>query len=248
MMNVNGEFYGIGDLMIGKKRGNYNIPKNSPKKILIDTGTWFDVRTFPDPSAYDIKAPSAPTAETDQALADWVAFCALPDAEFNVAIETKMDKTNIIDFILLVQFICATDLISGSNIKNAQMLTYDGVKWFFMPYDLDTTYGLSWDGKEIRPTTGIDLFSGEFWRRVTSKYSTDINNRYRELRQLNIFTVASIYNISNSLIRQYTKDMFEAESAKWEIPSLNISTQGQIYSWVSERLAFMDSKYNYTTN
>lgn len=246
VFNVNGQFYGIGDLMIGKKRSNYNLPKNNPLKIQVDFGEWFDITTFADTASYEFKAPKTPTAETQGAIDNWVAFCALTGDDFNNAISEKLDKTNVIDFILFIQFIAATDLVQNNNGKNIQFVSYDGVKWFFMPYDLDTTYGLYWDGKGISTNTRQDLFVGSFWKKLIQYFSADINARYQYLRSSGVFSVDSLYEIANELSLRYTQELRKAESDKWTVPSEGFATLEQIYSWSAARLEYLDSKYQYS--
>ena len=246
VLNVNGEFYGIGDLMIGKKRKNYNLKKNSKKQIHIDCSQWFDITTFEDTNSYEIKSPDDPSEETQQLIDDWVAFCALTDGEFNNAAPSKLDAKNIIDFILFIQFVAATDLIGGNRCKNVQLVVYDGNTWLFMPYDLDTTYGLRWAGDGIVNNTNVDLFTGSFWQEIISTYSDEIKSRYAYLRKVGIFSVDMIHKISNELSVKYSKELREAESDKWSVPSEDFATLEQIYSWVSDRITYLDNKYQFT--
>ncbi|EMG1073965.1 CotH kinase family protein, partial [Klebsiella pneumoniae] len=48
VMYINGDFYGIGALAIGKKRENYNISKNKAKQIMIVMGGWKSITTMYD--------------------------------------------------------------------------------------------------------------------------------------------------------------------------------------------------------
>ncbi|HDT2161450.1 TPA: CotH kinase family protein, partial [Klebsiella pneumoniae] len=63
VMYINGDFYGIGALAIGKKRENYNISKNKAKQIMIVMGGWKSITTMydnahvTDSDTIEIKAP-----------------------------------------------------------------------------------------------------------------------------------------------------------------------------------------------
>ncbi|HHH4724672.1 TPA: CotH kinase family protein [Klebsiella pneumoniae] len=248
VLTVGNEFYGIGDLMIGNKRANYNLPKNDTLKIQLDFGDWFDITKFDNPAAYEFKAPKNPTDETKNAINSWVAFCALAGEDFNNAINAKLDKNNVIDFILFIQLIAATDLIQDNRGKNVQFVSYDGVKWFFMPYDLDTTFGLYWDGKGIHTNTSDDMFTGSFWKKIISYYSADINARYQFLRRTGVYSVDTLYEIANGLSCRYSEALWKAESKNWTVPSGGFATLEQIYSWATRRLTWMDTKYSYSDN
>ena len=141
VLYVNGNFYGIGDLMSGKQKESYNIPKNGPTQVLLDNGNWHNLTKLYanaiEAQNAEIKAPKKVTDGTIAILKSWDDFCVefmagnVSEGEFY----TRMDKANIIDFVIFTQFMAAQDTINNNNIKNTQTCTYDGKKWFFMPYD-----------------------------------------------------------------------------------------------------------------
>ncbi|HBZ0631078.1 TPA: hypothetical protein MJB77_28325, partial [Klebsiella pneumoniae] len=122
---VNGEFYGIGTIMIGKKRQNYNIAKNKPLEIWMGFDNWTDITNI-DRANVDIKAPSKITDETEAALTAFQTFSNLPQANFTAQIDTVLNKNNAIDFYLFCDLLITQDLIGGNNAKNFIMITRDG--------------------------------------------------------------------------------------------------------------------------
>ncbi|HBU2106930.1 TPA: hypothetical protein MCT11_004924, partial [Klebsiella pneumoniae] len=248
----NGEFYGIGDFMTGKKRSNYNLAKNKPLQIQLDIGGWLTFGDFSshitDVNYVEFKAPKSPTSATYDAIAALDAFCNLGQADFTAALPTHLDKVNIIDYFLFTTFGNFTDCGSGNTIKNTQLVSYDGVKWYFMPYDLDTCYGLQWDGASINypPTNPIRL-NGDFWNKIRSVYGADINARWADLRNSGIFSVGNVYELILNLQGKYSQDLFSAEFAKWPtVPSLGITGVDQILTWIKNRIAFLDTQFSYT--
>lgn len=252
VLYVNGDFYGIGHLLSGKKRDSYAINKNTETEILLDNSQWHDVtKSVAAITAgnIEVKAPKTVTSVTTQKLTNWDSFCTALIGGTTTNLATMTDKQNIIDFMLMVQFISANDLLSGNSIKNVQVFSYTGDKWYFMPYDLDTCYGLQWDGKAIvTPASSDDRLSGSFWKAVISGYGQDaMNSRYAELRNNNIFTVQNIARLIREIQTMFPSTLFTMEWAKWaSIPSIGITSASQIIEWVEERLEFLDSKYNYT--
>ncbi|MFX9004069.1 hypothetical protein ABTN42_21315, partial [Acinetobacter baumannii] len=101
------------------------------------------------------------------------------------------------------EFVRCTDVVGGNAAKNFQFISYDGKKFMFMPYDMDTVFGLEWTGAAVYDdTTGSQLVwnsSGSFWRKVKVTYNTDIEARYKQLRDLKIISVENIYNLSTDL-------------------------------------------------
>ncbi|MGR9067394.1 CotH kinase family protein [Klebsiella quasipneumoniae] len=248
----NWEFYGIGDFMTGKKRTNYNLAKNSPLQIQLDIGGWLTFGDFSshitDANYIELKAPKSPTSATYDAITAWDAFCNLAQAEFTAALPARLDKVNIIDYFLFTTFGNFTDCGAVNTIKNTQLVSYDGVRWYFMPYDLDTCYGLQWDGASINypPTNPIRL-NGDFWTKVRAVYDDDINTRWAELRDSGIFSVSNVYTLILNLQGKYSQDLFSAEFARWPtVPSLGITGIDQVLTWIKNRIAFLDTQFSYT--
>ncbi|WP_439232111.1 CotH kinase family protein [Klebsiella quasipneumoniae] len=257
VLYVNDAFYGIGTLAVGKKKENYNIPKNDPLKIHIsmDANTaWVDIKklsTDAMKAQYSFKAPKTQTAATQAALEAWDAFASSGQADFTANIATKLDKNNAIDFYLLLAVIGATDLWANDNTKNVQFITWDGVKWFFMPYDLDTTYGLKFEGTTISylPDTvpGTDRSANLFWMKVRNAYGNSVNQRYADLRNQGIFSPDNLYFLLKQFQSKYSPDLVKADVAKWPTqPSLNVTSIDQILTWFKARLAYLDTYFTYT--
>lgn len=248
MLYINDEFYGIGSFGTAKKRANYNIAKNKPKEILIGMDGWNDIT---NPTLYELKAPSNPTADTWAAISNWNAFTQLSDANFTAQAVNYLDKQNAIDFMIFAEFVKCRDVVSQNSAKNFQFISYDGKKFMFMPYDMDTVFGLEWTGAAVYDdTTGSQLVwnsSGSFWRKVKLTYNADIEARYKQLRDLKIISVENIYNLSTDLFLKYSRDVYDLELARWPVrPSLNITSLEQILTWTKKRIAFLDTYFNYT--
>ncbi|HEO0817887.1 TPA: CotH kinase family protein, partial [Acinetobacter baumannii] len=215
LLYINDEFYGIGSFGTAKKRSNYNIAKNKPKEIHIGMDGWNDITNLEvtNPTLYELKAPSNPTADTWAAISNWNAFTQLSDANFAAQANVYLDKQNAIDFMLFAEFVRCTDVVGGNAAKNLQFISYDGKKFMFMPYDMDTVFGLEWTGAAVYDnTTGSQLVwnsSGSFWRKVKVTYNTDIEARYKQLRDLKIISVENTYNLSTDLFLKYSRDVYD---------------------------------------
>ena len=254
---INGAFYGIGTIAVGKKRKNYNLPKNKPTQIQVDIGNWFDISKFSDnyTTNAELKAPSKPTDATVAALQKWDAFAAMSSADFTTHINTYTDKNNLIDFYLFVTLIAAADLVDPGNdnlIKNFQFVTWNGVKFFFMPYDLDTVVGNNWaGGYSYAPTDNIPWCVGSFWDNVRTAYGTAIKARYKDLRDKGVISNDNIYNLVTDIQNKYSADLFSAEVKKWTatdpaLPFVSSNGREQILNWYSARIAALDTYFAYT--
>ena len=257
VLYVNDAFYGIGTFAVGKKKENYNIPKNNPTQIHIsmDANTaWVDITKISTPAMqaqYSFKAPKTQTEATQAALAAWDVFASSGQADFTANINTKMDKNNAIDFYLLLAAIGATDLWANNNKKKVQFITWVGVKRLFMPYEIDTAYGLKFEGTTISylPDTvpGTDRSANLFWMKVRNAYGDDVNQRYADLRNQGIFSPDNLYFLLKQFQSKYSPDLVKADIKKWPTqPSLSVTSIDQILTWFNARLVYLDTYFNYS--
>lgn len=248
---INSEFYGIGGIMVGKKRANYNIAKNIPEQIYLEFQNC-DIRTLniSNPDICEVTAPSNVTATVNGYLDVWRTFAQLPQSEFSAALPEHMDKMNASDYYILMMFLCAVDCFN----KNMLFMTWDAQKWFCMPYDLDTTFGLNAFGQAIaygptlNPITEGFTLSGnrEFWGKVYTAIGSDINARYAQLRNSGVLSVGNVSRIVTALQSKYTIDMFERELIKWTgLPSKDITSNDQLLSWLTQRMVWLDQYFSY---
>ena len=249
VLYINDTFYGIGSLGIGKKRANYNIAKNKPTQIILGWEAWNDLQALETsgPVKYEFRAPSTPTNATYQAIADWNTFASLAVDSFKTEADKHLDKVNVIDFMLFVEFAYCDDLVRDNRVYNFLFISFDGKKFMFMPYDMDTIFGLHWSGGSIsNDGTGSLLQNDLFWKKVIATYAPEMKSRYKELRDLGVFSVDSIYKMITNVSTTYPTSSQKDELEKWATkPSINITSAEQISGWISKRIQFLDTYFNY---
>lgn len=249
---INSDFYGVGGIMTGKKKANYNIAKNIPEQIYLEFQNC-DIRTLniSNPDICEVTAPSNVTATVNGYLDVWRTFAQLPQSDFSVALPEHMNRMNTSDYYILMMFLCAVDCFN----KNMLFMTWDAQKWFCMPYDLDTTFGLNASGRAIaygptlNPITEGFALPGnrEFWGKVYTAIGADINARYAQLRNTGVLSVGNVSKIIVEIQSKYTIDMFERELIKWTgLPSKDITSNHQILSWLTDRLVWLDNYFSYS--
>lgn len=245
---INGEFYGVGDLMTGKKRSNYNMKKKDQTKVLIGWDLAVDIAALPaseEAVTWEIRNPSKPDDSTYAVIQGWRDFAGQAQEDFTASFDTHLDAQNCMDIYLMYQFLGAYDCVN----KNTIMGTYDGVKWFFFPYDLDSTFGLRWDGSSIIQTPQTNVMSGNaFWKKVASALGNKLEERYAQLRSSGVFSLDTIIKLSQDRVTRFNKDLLEAEQAKWQEPSWDVTNLDQIYTWIKDHIVYLDSLHNYTPN
>lgn len=103
---------------------------------------------------FEIRRPSSWKAEAQTAYERFIAFLQMSQADMQAAgIDNYINRAQMQDFIILSQLCDLWDHL----YKNTLYTTWDGLVWSFMPYDLDTVFGLHFTGIYFDPTTGAAL-------------------------------------------------------------------------------------------
>lgn len=134
------------------------------------------------------------------------------ESTMRAAIEERYDITSLIDYYLHLKV-----TMNGDGIyKNWQWFTYDGVKWFVTPYDLDQTHGMTLSGGTLRPATFTLMNSSSgplYW--VEKYYINDLKTRYKQLRENGQLNVGSWASLVDSWFVRTGKNYYDAEAEKW---------------------------------
>lgn len=260
VMYVNDEFYGVGSFNVGKKYFNYNLDRAKPTQIQIDWGgsqcdltKMYDNYTsgavdYKGDPVFEFKSPKKVTNATLTCLSAWDAFAASSQSSFTQNANTFLNKQNAIDYYLFSDFTLNYDGLG----KNFQFVSWNGVQFNFMPYDLDSIFGSNYSGTGTMPANGIldisDLpqNSRDFWIKLKTAYLSDMKLRYKQLRDTKIFHEDNVYKICMDLASKYPRDLILTEFDKWpDLPSKTYSNVNQIVSWSKQRLAYLDTQYEY---
>lgn len=134
---------------------------------------------------------------------------------FKKVFEKYYDVDNWIDYIII------SDLINNSDGfgKNWQWFTYDGIKWWVGLYDCDMSFGGYWTGDRIKPVLNGHLNNSNSTSippgYVIKYYTTELNNRYKRLADINIAAVDNIYGLLKDWCMRIGTDFFKEEYKKW---------------------------------
>lgn len=255
---VNGAFYGMGCFNIGKKRVNYNMSKSNKAQIQLAADDHVSLKSF-NPAGWELRNPSLSGYEEGGPIEDATVMASINRLwTFNnsTAVNFRANFTqfynliNVIDYNILFHVLLGTDIID----KNFILSTWDGNIWHFMPYDLDTTFGLFWNGSTDYPTnqntyTGDFVQSGtkQFWDMFEAQFMTERQERYRFLRENNILTVNNVFKITKELERTFGQPLYKQEQVRWpDIPSKNFATYPHLINWFKGRLTYTDTLFSYT--
>lgn len=191
----------------------------------------------------------------------------------NQQLEATKTKETFESFFLVTPFI---DYLLISYIlfhydgfeKNWIWVTYDGQKWTPTLYDMDSIFGNNASGTDIIEKSDTELLPEEvdnhnqYCLRVLKElYSTEIESRYKELRDKKIFDVDNIYGLLSNWLQKIgfdniAKDLeifketpsYRDGSIEYtEMPTTGgfFNSPKRVYNWLNNRILFLDSKFNY---
>lgn len=176
------------------------------------------------------------------------------DAEFKANLSNYFDVNSLIDYYLYG--LVSTNL-DGFG-KNQLFFTYDGIHWIASVYDLDSTWGLWWNGGSFVSTTYSrkefqDHKDGQgnlLYDRLEPLFIPQLKARYAELRK-EVLSASHIIQKFEEFNQVCPKDIVQEDYASTTgggkftgIPSKTTNNIQQLRSYIVERLTYVDSYVN----
>lgn len=120
-------------------------------------------------------------------------------AKFKAEFEDYFEKSAMIFYYIFTE----TFLMIDNRAKNMFLTSFDGEKWFPIPYDFDTAIGINNEGKlvfdydleDFDQVNGDDVFNGQqstLWMNVRDAFPSDLRTMYQNLRQSGKFSFNKI--------------------------------------------------------
>lgn len=173
-----------------------------------------------------------------------ISACMNSDGtDLDTTIAQYLDWDSAIDYYV---FAC---LIGGADVagKNYLLFSYDGTKWVFGAYDMDSTFGLWWDGTMFMPTNihpTIQWYADyhTVMKLIRNHKRDAFKARYTELRS-GPLSEDSISEAFSNFISGIPSAVYTADANKWPtIPSTAANSLGQILNWYRMRVTLLDKE------
>ena len=177
------------------------------------------------------------------------------DEEFKSGIDNYIDIDSLIDYHIMGIYCCGLD----SYGKNQIYLTYDGIKWYASMYDLDSTWGLYWNGETLvnydySRDKFEDMVQGRqgnlLFERIEQNFYEDIQNRWIELKN-SALSMPNIINRFERFTDGMTTDLIKEDyasttaSGKYSgIPSVAKNNIQQIRNFAAARRSWADEYFD----
>lgn len=176
------------------------------------------------------------------------------DEEFKANLGNYFFVDSLIDYFIFGMVSCGLDAFG----KNQLYFTYDGTKWIASIYDMDSAWGLYWNGSKFVSASYSreefeDFVSGRqgnlLYIRLAQIFYSEIQSRYEELKQ----GALSIPNIINRFERftditplDLVKEDYASTTGGGKftgIPSQSTNNIQQIRQYVVDRCAYCDEYF-----
>lgn len=180
------------------------------------------------------------------------------DEEFKTNLSNYFDISSLIDYHIFGMAICGLD----SYGKNQIYMTYDGNKWIASMYDLDSTWGLYWNGETL---VAADYAREKFedkvqgrqgnllYERLEQNFYEDLQARWRYLKD-NELSLTNIINHFERFTDVMTSDLIKEDYASTtangsyaNIPSVAKNNIQQIRNFAVSRRTWTDEYFNSLT-
>ena len=251
---TNGTYQGMYTWNIGKDDWMWGMDEENPNHVLLCGGhnsdgefkeRPYNFRALWDGVAeyWEVEVGTASTAITNS-LNNLISFVMNNNGSaFKNGLGTYLDVQSAIDYYIHQYVICGLDGLA----KNMLLGTYDGTKWYCGAYDMDSTFGLYYNGRSLVsasyqcPEDYQEKFS-LLWERMEENFWSEIKTRYAELRKT-VYTTDRMF----TYLERFT-DLIGAERYAEDleiypsIPSGSTNNIKQLRSFIRDRLAYCDQK------
>lgn len=238
---LNKEFLGLYTLNIPKDDWMFNMDPDNENHLVFSGAGWNPTNFFQEEanfSDWEIEVGE----ENDESLIKlnrlFNFIINSSDEEFKSKINEYLNLDSVLNYYVMTQYAELYDNMS----KNMLLVTYDGKIWYTTLYDLDTSWGTSWDGKEtLDHTAYIGPGDNNLFKRIEKNFSNELADRYFELRN-SILTEENVMSEFIKFTNSIPTEVYEKESARWNnIPGYDIQ---QINEFLKKRTPILDEKFS----
>lgn len=194
---------------------------------------------------WECEVPGEWTTDTRAGLIQLINFVmSSTDEQFKENLDTYLDVESALDYYLFCYFIGASDSLA----QNMILLTYDGgSKWYCSAYDLDSTFGLYWNGSSFYSSTmacpeDYQDTNNLLWERIEANFGNELYARYRKLRS-SVLSLDYINREFEFFMGQIPQDEYDNDIIKWaNIPQRSVNHLNQIKTWIASRAEYVDAQ------
>lgn len=248
---MNGKFFGLYTLNTPKDQWTFGMEDSDTEWIVTaedhTQATRFKATTTLDGEDFELEyaaegVSSVTVAESLNRLINSVINSSGSDWETTVG--QYVDVDSVIDYMIYSALITNIDGID----KNFILTTYDGEKWWFNAYDVDSTFGLYWNGGSyVKTTDAPTSFAGQnstsrLFHLVYTYSTAKLIERYDELRGT-LLSENNIHDLFYNFCAVIPKEVLDMDNKLYPYkPGTYTETLSRIMENYRLRCKYIDSE------
>lgn len=253
---LNAKYEGLYTWNIGKEGWIYGMTDDENPNYAVLCGEDYNSGCFRAPaningSDWSLEYPDILTDEIKTSWNNAISFVMNNDGEnFKTGLSNYFDVNSLIDYYIFAYFSCGLDSMG----KNQIYTTYDGTKWYANMYDMDSTWGMYWNGQRFVSTTYkcqenyesmVDGRLGNLlYQKLVENFNIEIYDRYVELRK-GALSIENVFTRFERFTDIIPNDLYSEDGEIYTtIPSLTTNNIKQIRSYTQNRAKYVDRAIN----
>jgi hypothetical protein len=248
IITLNDEFHGLYTFNIPKDAWMFGMGSGTNEAILC-ADKWVDATGFKAEALADGSDFKLEYVTNDDD-AGWVVTSL--NRLINACVNsdgTDLDTTIVqyLDWQSAIDYYIFTVLVEGADMtcKNYLLSTFDGTKWYFSAYDMDSTHGLHWNGQSflaanINPTFTSYAAEHRVMELIKTYKKDALKARYAQLRET-VLSESNLATVLNNFTGKIPTPVYMQDVKKWSsIPNSSVNNASQIRDYYRMRVAYAD--------
>lgn len=259
-LSLNGQYWGLYTLNTKKDGKSFGMSKDNLGEEAITSelasSHYSDPNQTIDGKDYATIIQDSANDDLKDNFKKFITFITTSsDDDFRTHLQDYIDVHSVINVMLFGTMSQMWDSMTKSSI----LLTWNNGKYFYnIPYDLDSTWNLFWNGSKLTdddPSGGwgddFGMLKNSFntlWSRVYNLFLPEIKEQYSKLRS-GVWSTANIISDYKKFIDNIPEDSYEREHLRWpNIPSLKLTDFCQLQNDIIQRTHKLDDFFIQNTN
>lgn len=253
---VNGTYQGVYTWNIGKDDWMWGMDEDNADHILMCAETNDNGKKISTPcnfralwsgsnESYWTVEVGTNSTSVKTALNNLIQFVMDNDGDnFRNGIGQYLDIQSAIDYYIFMYDICGLDGLA----KNMLLATYDGKKWICGAYDMDSTFGLWYDGSKFVSTEyacpeDYQETNSLLWERIEKNFMHELKARQAELRA-SVLSYSNIVTHFERFMDVIGLELYEEDLTIYTgIPSGSTNNIKQIRNYIRDRQVYVDAEF-----
>lgn len=248
ILNAANKYVGLFTLNTGKDSTLFNMDDDNKNHFVLQGIDHTDATAFRSSNwgekDFSVEQPDALDDGQKLAFTNLLDFVVnSSDEDFKAKISDYYNLNSLGRWLIMVLVFHLSD----DYDKNIMHATYNGKTFNAILYDLDTSFGLKWDGSGIQDnilTTGLKYagVKNNLFKRFLHAFYPQVREQYWNARK-NVLSNSNIINTWNSIYREFPVLELEKDNNKWNSPSKDFMNQAQILHFVQQKMKFLDNEF-----